>query len=122
MNQNPYQAPEQQGGGSLATPGLRTSKRLKKIDPMSAGMIQAIIMAAFGLLYVPFGLILMFGGFASNNADALGAGVGAGLGIMLFAPILYAILGFIGGIIGAFVYNVAAKFTGGLRLEFENEY
>ena len=28
-----------------------------------------------------------------------------------------AIFGFIGGLIGAFVYNVAAKFTGGLEVE-----
>lgn len=122
MNQNPYEAPGQQGVGAIGVPGQRTSKRLKKVDPLSAGMIQGIIMAAVGLLYVPFGLILMFGGFASKNSDSMGVGIGAGLGIMLFAPIIYGILGFIGGIIGAFIYNVAAKFTGGLRLEFENEY
>ncbi|MFH1776920.1 MAG: DUF3566 domain-containing protein [Candidatus Omnitrophota bacterium] len=40
---------------------------------------------------------------------------------LLFIPILYIILGFIGGVIGAFVYNLCAKWVGGIELEFEEE-
>ncbi len=35
-------------------------------------------------------------------------------------PILYIILGFVGGIIRAFVYNLCANWVGGIELEFED--
>ena len=34
---------------------------------------------------------------------------------IIFLPIIYAVLGFIAGIIAAFVYNVVAKWTGGIE-------
>ena len=49
-------------------------------------------------------------------------GVGAiviGLIIMIAVPIFYGILGFIGGVIGALVYNLAAGVVGGLKFELE---
>ncbi|MEP4077793.1 hypothetical protein [Haloferula sp.] len=120
MNQDPYQTPQQ--GAPGITAGQRSIKRLKKIDPVIAGTVQGVIMGAFGLIYIPFGLIMMFTGFASGDAGGMGVGIGAGLGIMIFVPILYGVLGFITGLIAAFIYNVAVRFTGGLRLEFEDEF
>ena len=121
MNPDPYQSPVQAGAPHIV-PGQRSIKRLKRIDPVIAGTVQAIIMAFFGLLYIPFGLLMMFGGFASNDANGIGVGIGVGIAIMIFAPILYGIMGFIGGLIAAFIYNFAVRFTGGLRMEFEDEY
>lgn len=42
-----------------------------------------------------------------------------GSGFALFVPILYAVLGFIGGVISAAVYNLATKWVGGIELEVE---
>ncbi|MGB6223500.1 hypothetical protein [Haloferula sp.] len=124
MNQDPYQPPQPAPHlpPAFGSHGQRSIKRLKRIDPVIAGTVQAVIMAAFGLLYVPFGLLMMFGGFASGDAGGIGAGLGVGLAIMIFAPVLYGLLGFLSGLLAAFVYNVAVRFTGGLRLEFEDEF
>ena len=40
-----------------------------------------------------------------------------GIGAIIIAPICYAILGFIGGLIGAVVYNFAANMMGGIEIE-----
>ena len=39
---------------------------------------------------------------------------------MVLFLVLYPILGFIGGIIGAAFYNLAAKVAGGLELSFDS--
>jgi uncharacterized membrane protein len=39
------------------------------------------------------------------------------IGAIIIAPICYAILGFIGGLIGAVVYNFAAGMIGGIEVE-----
>lgn len=97
---------------------------LKKIDPLSAAKISGIIAAAIGLLA---GLLLfLFGGLLGGLAGAQEHGTGAGLAALgggalgiIVLPIVYGIFGFIGGLIQAFVYNIAARFVGGVRIETE---
>ena len=50
-----------------------------------------------------------------------GAAVG-GFGILavFIFPIIYAVIGFIAGALGAVIYNFAAGFMGGIELELEN--
>lgn len=96
---------------------------IKQIDVFSAGKIAGIIMATFGLLAG-----LMFFGFSSIFSSALGSALGqdgAGMGMIgglmgiIVMPILYGIFGFIGGVLQAFIYNVAAGFVGGIRVQTE---
>jgi hypothetical protein len=42
-----------------------------------------------------------------------------GIGFAVFAPILYAAMGFLTGVIGAFVYNLVAGWVGGIEVEVE---
>jgi hypothetical protein len=52
---------------------------------------------------------------------ALGGGMvmGMGLAAVVLLPILYGVFGFIGGVISAFFFNLAAKYVGGLELEVQ---
>jgi hypothetical protein len=43
-----------------------------------------------------------------------------GVGFIIFLPIFYGILGFIGGLITAWTYNLVARFAGGLEIELED--
>jgi hypothetical protein len=43
--------------------------------------------------------------------------VGLGVASIIIVPIMMAIMGFIMGAIGAFLYNVAAKYVGGVQLD-----
>lgn len=93
---------------------------IKKIDILSAGKITAVIAAAIGLIA---GLImLLFGSFfAALGGEANGGGfmaLGGALSVVIL-PIMYGIFGFIGGVLQAFVYNIAAGFMGGIRIETE---
>ena len=62
---------------------------------------------------------------AATFGAALGQQEGGGLAMfggamgMVLLPILYGIFGFIGGLIQAFIYNLAAGFVGGIRIETE---
>jgi hypothetical protein len=39
------------------------------------------------------------------------------MGILM--PVIYGVMGFIGGVIGAAVYNLVARWIGGIELEVE---
>ena len=99
--------------------------RLKRIDPVSLGAILAVINAAIGLLAgFFFGIFFIFVGAMGEIARDLhgpgGAfGVAMGLAMMIGMPIMYGIMGFLMGLLSGWLYNVAAKWFGGLKIELE---
>lgn len=95
---------------------------IKKLDVVSVGKISGIIAAAFGLLA---GLILLvFGSLFAGLAGASGeagplAAIGGGVAGVVVLPLLYGVIGFIGGMLQALIYNLAAGVIGGIRIETE---
>jgi hypothetical protein len=78
-----------------------------------AGTLYAILGLIFGGL---FSLIAMAGAmFGGGDSGMMGAMFGVGAVIIL--PILYGCIGFIGSIIGAWLYNVIAGMVGGVELD-----
>ena len=99
--------------------------KLKRIAPLQAGKMLAAFYGLISLIIVPFIMVFMaVGGIAAASQHGGGAAtmpmmMGMGLGFMLLLPIMYAVMGFVFGIIGAFVYNLMARWMGGFELEFE---
>ena len=101
---------------------------IRRFNVFSVAKIQGFLGFVIGLLIgVIYGLIFMIFGAAisslapQGDSQAMG-GLGAiviGLVIMIAVPIFYGILAFIGGAIGALVYNLAAGVVGGLKFELE---
>ncbi len=101
---------------------------IRRFNVFSVAKIQGFLGFVIGLLIgVVYGLVVMIFGAAisslapQSDSQAIG-GVGAiviGLIIMIAVPVFYGILGFIGGAIGALVYNLAAGVVGGLKFELE---
>lgn len=91
---------------------------IKRINVLKLAIFQGALMAAFGLLA---GLcFLVFGSMFAKMGGGLGtAGFAGGIGAVIFLPIVYGIIGFIGGAIGAFVYNLVAGVVGGIEIEVE---
>lgn len=100
--------------------------RLKKIEPISLGKM-------LGLMYVVLGFIVGFfvsaifiiGSIAGmqggeNSPFPHFLGLFFGIGSVILFPILYGILGFVGGIIAGWFYNIIANWTGGIEMEFDN--
>ncbi len=90
--------------------------QLKSVGAFSVMKLFAVMYAMIGLLIgACFSLIAMLGSAASSDFGPFGALMGVG-SIIIF-PIFYAVIGAIGGAIMAAIYNVCAKFTGGIEVE-----
>jgi hypothetical protein len=87
------------------------NKQLTYIAPLKAGIILALLYAFLSIIVVPFLLIAAV--FSTRSGSAAPAFLSVGFAILL--PILYATVGFIGGVIVAALYNLVAKWTGGLE-------
>lgn len=103
--------------------------RIRKLGILSVAKIYAVIMLAISLLIsVPYGLIIIIFGAAmlgqGTNQGMLGGGgsIVIGILVMIGIPIFYGIMGFIGGAIGALLYNLFAGMVGGIEIEVENVY
>jgi len=89
---------------------------IKKLDVVVYAKVMAAIMAVFGLVYGV--LIAALGAMIAGlmpGGGATAAGFGL-LSIVLF-PIMCAIMGFIIGAVGAFIYNLVARKVGGIVFE-----
>ena len=84
------------------------ARRVMRIAPWQAGKMFAVLYFIFGLIFaIPFAFI---GSFA-------GEGAGFGIGFALALPIMYAIGGLIIVPLCCLVYNLVAKFVGGLEFD-----
>lgn len=101
-----------------APPSLTMTKQIKRIAPLQAGKMLGVLYGLMGLLFLPF--FLLSGALASNMPMDQRMGLmAAGMGFSVLAPIFYAVMGFIFGVIGAWLYNLVAKWIGGFEVELE---
>ena len=95
----------------------RKTVTLKRLDVMSVAKIYAVIMAVCGLIY---GIILaVVGAMLGSLAGSAAMATGFGLISIIGTPIMFGIIGFVAGAVGAFLYNVVAKRVGGIKLEVD---
>ena len=94
-------------------------KELKSVGVLSCGKISGIVYGFMGLilgsilsLVVVLELMPVSLTHRGDFPDIL-----VGIGAIIFLPIVYAVSGFITGVIAAFIYNLAASFFGGLEFE-----
>lgn len=84
-------------------------REIRQIDPASASAIGGVVASAHGLL-----------GSAAFFAMKMALELplpGRMAGMALALPFLYAVLGVIGGLLSAVIYNLVASTVGGLQLE-----
>ncbi len=95
---------------------------IRRFGVLSVGKMVGMTYALFGLLIgAIFALFSLFGAAlgASLAEDSGGALPGAifGVGAIIFVPLIYGLIGFIGGLFGAAIYNLVAGATGGIQME-----
>ena len=96
---------------------------VKRIAPGSAFKVGLVVYAFLGLIvgicmalfYMVAGSLGSLAGGGVPGARALGFGFG--FGAVIIFPILYGIVGGVGGVIAAAVYNLAAGWVGGLEVD-----
>lgn len=84
------------------------AKEIESLDAISLGKI----FAALGLFW---GILIGLGVVTLGNTMGFGMGNAA---IIIF-PIVYAILGFVCGVVNGIVYNFVADKIGGIKIQFK---
>ena len=120
-SQNPYHTPEQAVAQTPAQPYSVRTFTIKRIDPISTGSVMGGLYALIGLLIGGmFSLMALLGATVSvGEGEVAAAGFITGIGALILIPIFYGFLGFIGGLIGALIYNFVAGVVGGIRVDLE---
>lgn len=99
-------------------PVVSTTRRLKRVAPLQLGKMLGLLYGAMGLLFAP--IFLLFSATAAQLPAEQRVGLLAvGGGFALLAPVFYGAMGFVTGTLGALLYNVAAKWIGGIEVEVE---
>jgi len=95
---------------------------VKSVGVLSVAKIFGMIYGCMGLIFLPFFLIFAvigsFAGSLTGQSNNPFAGI-LGIVFAIFMPLFYGAIGFIGGAIGALLYNLFAKWVGGFELELE---
>lgn len=90
---------------------------LKRIDPASAFKLGLVTYALLGLVAGVFcGAIALAGVSFAPHARMPWAG-SLGLLAVVACPIMYGLIGGIAAVVSALLYNLAARFVGGLSME-----
>jgi len=99
-------------------PDIPSTRRIKRIAPLQLGKMLAILYGFIGLIFIPFFLMMSLIGTQMPAQQRTGI-LAFGLGFALFMPVMYAVMGFITGVLGAGLYNLVAGWIGGIEVQVE---
>ena len=91
---------------------------IKSVGVLSVAKIMGMIYGCMGLIVAPFFLLIGLLGSALGQHNSPLAGI-FGIGFAVLMPVLYGVIGFVAGLIGALLYNLFARWVGGFELELE---
>ena len=86
-------------------------KKIKRVSPLQLGKIAAVLYGILSLIFLPFVII----------PALLANRPGPGVIFILILPIIYVVMGFIMAVITAAIYNLCAKWVGGIEIELEDD-
>ena len=91
---------------------------LKSIGVMSVAKIMGLLYGCMGLIFAPiFLLVGVLGSIAGQDKTPFAGVVGIVLAVLM--PVLYGVMGFVSGAIGALLYNLLSKWVGGFELQLD---
>ena len=91
-------------------------KTVKKVDALSLAKVEALLL---GIVYLPLGIFYtwvapLLGDFFPGMV--FGKGGVMGIAYMVVTGV---VIGFLGGLVGAVLYNLIVKWVGGVKLDLE---
>ena len=92
---------------------------LKRVEPFSLGKILMVLYAAIGIIIGVIAALAGMAGLAFGGGGGAAETVFMGLFMVILFPVFYGILGGLGGLLVAFLYNLVAQFIGGLEITLE---
>lgn len=98
---------------------------VKRLGVFSVAKVSGILYAVMGLIFgVIMSMVSLVIGSAFQgleNAPSAAFGVLFGAGAVILLPIFYGLMGFVGGALMSWLYNIVAQYAGGIEVEFEDE-
>jgi hypothetical protein len=91
---------------------------VKSFGVMSVAKIMGVLYACMGLVFAPFFVLFGLLGLMAGQGNSPFAGI-VGVFVAILLPFFYGALGFIGGAIGALLYNLVSRWVGGFEVEVE---
>jgi hypothetical protein len=100
---------------------------MKRLAPLQAGKMLGVLYGCMGLIFLPIFLVVAGAGVFAQHAQAAHGGpeapaammAGIMFGMGLFMPVMYGVMGFVFGVLGAAIYNLIARWIGGIEVEVE---
>ncbi|HEX4331072.1 MAG TPA: hypothetical protein VH040_02935 [Usitatibacter sp.] len=86
-------------------------KRISRIAPVQLGKVAAVV---YGVLSIPIMAIMAIAALFGPHANST-----VSLVMIVVFPIIYIVFGFIFMALGALIYNLAAKWVGGIEFVTE---
>jgi len=93
---------------------------ITRVGPLSVAKVAGLLYVVIGLIAGGLFSLIAIGGAAFGAAagdDNAMYGALFGVGAIILLPICYGILGFIGSLIMAWLFNVAASMVGGIEVD-----
>ena len=91
---------------------------VKSVGVLSVAKILGLMYACLGLIFAPMFLLIGVLASAAGQHNNPVAGIFSIVFAVLF-PVVYGLIGFIAGAIGALLYNLFARWAGGFELQIE---
>jgi hypothetical protein len=105
----------------MVPPLIVTTRRIRRFAPLQLGKVLAILYGIMGLIFSAFFLAMsLFGSLLPAQQQRAGM-LAFGVGFALFMPVMYAVMGFVTGVIGAGAYNLVARWVGGIEVDVETD-
>ena len=92
---------------------------LRSVGILSCAKIMGAVYGSLGLIFVPIFLLVGFGSLMFGKSTDSMSGF-AMLALSLLLPILYGVMGFVMGAFSAWLYNVFARWLGGIQMDFKS--
>jgi ABC-type multidrug transport system fused ATPase/permease subunit len=99
---------------------LAKLKSIKKFSIHKTALTFACVMALSSLIFIiPMSLVFLNMPMVDTNGNSVSSVMPAG--VMFGLPFFYLIMGYIMTAIGAYIYNIVSKYTGGIQFEVSEE-
>jgi hypothetical protein len=89
---------------------------INRIAPLSLAKISGTLYAALGVIFGAFFSLFATVGAAAGGGNSMFPAI-FGVGAIVLFPIFYGCIGFVGSLVGAWLYNLLAGMVGGIELD-----
>ncbi len=93
--------------------------KLTKVGVLSLGKVMGFLYGLIGLIFGVISAFFVVVGQVVSQAEGGGVSIIVATILVVVLPAFYGAVGFLFGLLSAWLYNLVARFIGGLEIEIE---